>query len=145
MSAFRRMKACWHKLSSSNAFTSVQNNVFTRMPPQYHSARGRSTACRAASILASPVVRMCYAAHGYGGSRLHFLSLRVLGRAAGCLLRKFGSPPENVACDRKQWNALFHRLWGGAASYVPHLPKFCSHTKVGAGSSGADGIVLEKH
>ncbi|MCH6189761.1 hypothetical protein MKN04_19130 [Paenibacillus polymyxa] len=27
MSAFRRMKACWHKLSSSNAFTSVQNNV----------------------------------------------------------------------------------------------------------------------
>ncbi|MGG4213824.1 hypothetical protein [Paenibacillus sp. FSL L8-0638] len=135
MSAFRRMKACWHKLSSSNAFTSVQNNVFTRMPPQYHSARGRSTACRAASIGLRPVVRMCYAAHGYGGSRLHFLSLRVLGRAA--LTRTWPA-------IEKQWNTLFHRPWGGAASYVPHLPKFCSLTKVGAGSSGADGIVLEK-
>ncbi|WP_246772885.1 hypothetical protein [Paenibacillus polymyxa] len=59
MSAFRWMKACSHKLSSSNAFTLVQNNVFTRMSPQYHSARGRSTACRAASILASPKLCAC--------------------------------------------------------------------------------------
>ncbi|MEK4460425.1 hypothetical protein NSS66_25965 [Paenibacillus sp. FSL R10-2748] len=45
----------------------------------------------------------------------------------------------------KQWNTLFYRFFrGGAASYVPHHPRSCSLMKVGAGSSGADGIVLEK-
>ncbi|MDH2333396.1 MULTISPECIES: hypothetical protein [Paenibacillus] len=29
VSAFRWMKACWHKPSSSNAFTLVQIDVFT--------------------------------------------------------------------------------------------------------------------
>ncbi|WCM62117.1 hypothetical protein [Paenibacillus polymyxa] len=54
--------------------------------------------------------------------------------------------PSRARClaIEKQWNTLFHRPWGGAASYVPHLPFSCSHMKGGAGSSGADGIVLEK-
>ncbi|AJE50972.1 hypothetical protein RE92_07765 [Paenibacillus polymyxa] len=52
--------------------------------------------------------------------------------------------PETLLVIEKRVPLLFHRSWEGAASYVPHLFKFCSHMRVGAGSSGADGIVPEK-
>jgi hypothetical protein len=80
--------------------------------PPNHSARGRSSACRAASIGLGLLCAYATHAHGYGGSRLRFLSLRVLVRTAGCLLRKFGSPHENVACDRKAVEHAFLSFFG---------------------------------
>ncbi|AHM64485.1 hypothetical protein PPSQR21_008250 [Paenibacillus polymyxa SQR-21] len=46
------------------------------------------------------------------GSRLRFLSLCVLVRTAGCLLRKFGRPHEHVVCDRKAVEHAFPSLLG---------------------------------
>lgn len=46
------------------------------------------------------------------GSRLRFLSLCVLVRTAGCLLRKFGNPHEHVVCDRKAVEHAFLSLLG---------------------------------
>ncbi|KZE73872.1 hypothetical protein AV545_13315 [Paenibacillus jamilae] len=80
-----------------------------------------------------------------GGSRLRSLSLARSWKDCGLFAAQIRqSFQERCLAMEKQWNTAFLSVLGrcGILCAAPSLVLL--HTRVGAGSSGADGIVLEK-
>ncbi|WP_013308795.1 hypothetical protein [Paenibacillus polymyxa] len=91
--------------------------------PQYHSARGRSSARHAAE----PSGFAC-CTHVLRCARIRWLKASLLEPARAREDRRLFATqirqPSRARCFaiEKQWNTLFHRSWGGVASYALHLP-----------------------